>query len=446
LVSRAGLEPVMRLAERVGLHGLVAEKVRVPTDKGANAAGKVGTLVAGMVAGADCIDDMNVVRDGGLRRLFSGVYAPSTVGSFLRAFTHGHVQQLHSVMRHFLVKLVACTNGKLLAGANQVCFVDLDSTLRRVYGKAKRGARFGHTKVGGYNVLLRGYNPLIATLCTPQTAPLLAAVRLRGGNAGSARGAASMVTETVGTARSCGATGEIVVRMDSAFYSHQMIWACRNAGARFSVTVKMDKAIKRAIAAIADDAWVSIRYPKAMWDEDEQRWISDAQIAEISYTAFAGFTYEITARLIVRRVRRLNPQHPTGQDELFTLWRYHALFTDTPYTLTQAEAQHRGHAIIEQVNADLITGPLAHLPSGNFDANAAWLVCAAIAHNLLRTAGHLAAPHYGKARAATLRNQIINVAARVARRARKIVLHLPAGWPWQAAWTHLFATVHTRQT
>jgi Transposase DDE domain group 1 len=442
LVSRAGLEPVMRLAEDADLHGLVAEKVHVPTDKGANAAGKVATIVAGMVAGADSIDKMNIVRDAGTRALFGGVYAPSTLGSFLRTFSHGHVQQLHSVARQFLLGLVRRTKGRLLAGVEQVCFVDIDSMLRRVYGKAKQGAGFGHAKVGGYNVLLRGYNPLLATLSTLVAAPVLAAVRLRGGKAGSARGAASMVAETIATAKAGGATALIIVRADSAFYAGKVIRACRRAGARFSVTVRMDAAIKRAIAAIPDDAWVHIRYPQAIWDEQEQRWISDAQIAEIVYTAFAGTKHEVTARLIVRRVKRLNPQQRAGQEPLFALWRHHAVFTDSPFTLLQAEAHHRGHAVIEQVNADLVDGPLAHLPSGDFNANAAWLICAAIAHNLLRAAGHLAAPRYGKARAATLRNDIINVAARVAHRARQIILHLPAEWPWQNAWTGLFTAVH----
>jgi hypothetical protein len=377
--------------------------------------------------------------------VFGAVYAPSTLGSFLRAFTHGHVQQLHSAARAFLVGLVRGTRGRLLAGAEQVCFVDIDSMLRRVYGKAKQGVGFGHAKVGGYNVLLRGYNPLLATLSTLVAAPVVAAVRLRGGRAGSARGAASMVAEAVSAAKSCGATGLIIVRMDSAFYARKVILACRRAKARFSVTVRMDAAIKRAIATIADDAWISIRYPQAIWDEDEHRWISDAQIAETTYTAFAGTKYEITARLIVRRVKRINPQRKAGQDELFVLWRHHAVFTDSPFVLVQAEAQHRGHAVIEQINADLVDGPLAHLPSGQFNANAAWLICAAIAHNLLRAAGHLAAPRYAKARAATLRTELINVAARIARRARQIVLHLPTGWPWQPEWTRLFTTVHIRQ-
>ncbi len=177
-------------------------------------------------------------------------------------------------------------------------------------------------------------------------------------------------------------------------------------------------------------------------DDDAGRWISDAQIAETTYTAFAGTRHQVTARLIVRRIRRDDPtQHP-DQEELAPAYRYHAVFTDSPYTLTQAEAQHRQHAIIEQINADLIAGPLAHLPSGRFSANDAWLTCAGIAHNLTRAAGHLAAGTWTTARTATIRTRIITVAARLAHRARTIQLHLPQHWPWQAAFDNLFTTVH----
>jgi hypothetical protein len=440
LVSCAGLEPVMRLAELCDLPGIVRERVRLASSVGSNPAGKVATIVAGMVAGADSIDDLDVARHGGMPSLFGGVYAPSTLGSFLREFTHGHVLQLLGASREFLVQLVRRT--PLLAGVGQLCFVDVDSMLRRVYGKRKQGAAFGHTKVGGYNVLLRGYNPLVATLSTPDSAPVVAATRLRAGNAGSARGAASMVAEAVGTAKACGATAEIIVRMDSAFYAKKVIWACRRNEAGFSVTVRMDRKIAAAIDGIAEDAWLDIRYPQAIWDEEEGRWISDAQIAEITYTAFEGTRYAITARLIVRRIKRVNPKQDAGQEELFPQYRYHAIFTDSPFVLVQAEAQHRGHAVIEQVNADLINGPLAHMPSGDFHANGAWLVCAAIAHNLTRAAGHLSGRRYSKARAATIRDQLINVAARIAHRARTIHLHLPEHWPWQHAWDNLFTAVH----
>jgi hypothetical protein len=440
LVSCAGLEPVMRLAQACDLPGIVAEKVRLGTSIGSNPGGKVSAVVAGMVAGADSIDDLNVIRHGGMVAMFGGVYAPSTLGSFLREFTHGHARQLQSAGRQVLVELAERT--PVLSSTKAVTFIDVDSMLRRCYGKKKQGAAFGHAKVGGYDVRLRGYNPLIATLSTLDSSPVVAATRLRAGNAGSARGAASLVAEAIGTAKDCGATGLIVMRADSAFYTRKVVWACRRNGVCFSVTTRIDAKIRTTCEGIPQDRWVDIKYPQAIWDEDEQRWISDAQIAETSYTAFEGTRWAITARLIVRRVKRRNPQAGSGQGELFPSWRYFAVFTDSPFILEQAEAQHRGHAIIEQVNADLIDGPLAHLPSGHFSANSAWLACAGIAHNLLRAAGHLAAPHYATAKAATIRRELIHVAARLAHRARTIHLHLPQRWPWQNAFTHLFVAVH----
>ena len=181
-----------------------------------------------------------------------------------------------------------------------------------------------------------------------------------------------------------------------------MIAAIRRAGALFSVTVPMDPKVKAAIAAIPEDAWTAIRYPRAIWDDQLRAWVSDAEVAEVPYTAFTSKKGQaVTARLIVRRVRDLNQQAAAGQDELFAVWRYHAVFTDSPFELIQAEAQHRDHAIVEQVFADVTDGPLAHMPSGSFPANAAWLTCAAIAHNLLRAAGALASLAYARARGAT---------------------------------------------
>lgn len=192
---------------------------------------------------------------------------------------------------------------------------------------------------------------------------------------------------------------------------------------RFSVTTRIDTKIRAACDSIGDDQWIDIRYPQAVWDDDERRWISDAQIAETTYTAFAGTRHQVTARLIVRRIRRDDPAQAPGQEELLPAYRHHAVFTDSPFTLVQAGAQHRQHAVIEQINADLIAGPLAHLPSGRFNANAAWLTCAGIAHNLTRTAGHLAAGAWTTARTTTIRTRIVNVAARLAHRARTIHLH-----------------------
>jgi hypothetical protein len=368
LVSRAGLVPVMGLAERAGLFALVREHVTVAGPCGANAGAKIGCLVAGMAAGAASIDDMDVLRHGAMPGIFDGVRAPSTLGSFLRSFTWGSVRQLGTVSRELLAGLARRTG--LLPGAGQLAFIDVDSTQRRVYGHAKQGAAFGHTKISGKTVLVRGLNALAATACTPAGAPVIVAARLRGGNANSARGAASLAAEAISAARQAGCTGIIVVRADSAYYSAAFTAACTRAGAFFSVTARMDVAVRAAIAAMPEDGWTPVKYPRAIWDDQLGRWVSDAEVAETSYTAFTSKKKgrAVTARLIVRRVRDLN--HRAGMDELFPVWRYHAVFTDSPFTLIQAEEQHRDHAVIEQVFADLTSGPLAHAPSGSFTASA----------------------------------------------------------------------------
>jgi hypothetical protein len=294
------------------------------------------------------------------------------------------------------------------------------------------------------SLLVRGLNALAAVVSTPLSAPVVAATRLRGGNAASARGAASLAARAISTARACGCTGLLIVRLDSAYYNAAVISAVRRAGARFSVTVPVNPGIRAAIASIGEDAWTPIRYPRAIWDGQLQAWISDAEVAEVQYTAFASKKGQaITARLVVRRVRDLNKKAADGQDELFPAWRYHAVFTDSPFELVQAEGQHRDHAIVEQVFADVTSGPLAHMPSGVFTANAAWLSIAAMAHNLVRAAGALASLPFAKARAATIRRDLIAVAARTARHGRgHLTLHLPEGWHRQHEWLNLLTAAN----
>jgi len=437
LVSHAGLVPVMALAQRAGLADLIAEHVRPGGECGVDAYLKVGCLVAGMAAGADSIDDMDLLRHGAMSTVFGGVRAPSTLGSHLRCYAWGNVSQLEKAGREFLIALAG--QAPLLPGAGTLAFIDIDSMQKRIYGHHKQGARFGHTKIQGKSLLVRGLNALAAVISTPLSAPGIAAARLRGGNAASARGAASLAARAIGTARECGCTGTIVVRMDSAFCNAAVTGAIRRAGARFSVTVPMNASIRAAIAAIGEDVWTAIKYPRAIWDDQLGTWVSDAEIAETQYTAFTSRKgQEVTARLIVRRVRDLNKQAGAGQDELFPAWRYHAVFTDSPFELVQAEGQHRGHAIVEQVFADVTSGPLAHMPSGVFAANAAWLSIAAMAHNLLRAAGALASLPFAKARAATIRRDLIAVAARTARHGRGgLTLHLPEGWHREHEWLNL---------
>jgi hypothetical protein len=432
LVGVAGLVPVAALAARAGLGELVGAQVRINAAGGANPALKVPAIVAGMAAGADSIDDLDLLRHGGMDRLFAAVRAPSTIGTFLRTFTFGHVRQLDAVFARFTAALAAHT--PVLPGAGAVCFVDIDDTVRETYGHHKQGAGYGYSKV-------KGLNALVATASTPIAAPMMVGARLRKGSTASARGAARLVADALVTTKGCGGTGLVITRMDSAFYNHKTLAAVTRHGARFSVTARMDKAVTRAIAAIPDDAWVPIRYPEAIYDEAEQRWISDAEVAETSYTAFTSrpAAEQVTARLIVRRVKRLTPKKATaGQDPLFDTWRHHAIFTNSPMSMLQAESQHRGHAIIETVIADLKNGPLAHLPSGKFTANAAWLVLAAITYNLLRAAGALASVFHAKATTATIRRHLINIPARTATSARRLTLHLPTHWPWEAAWQQLF--------
>jgi hypothetical protein len=439
LVSHGGLVPVMALAERAGLPELLEEHVRPGGECGVNAHLKIGCLVAGMTAGADSIDDMGLLRHGAMDVLFGGVRAPSTLGSHLRSYTWGNVLQIEKAGRELLARL--SREAPLLPGADVLAFVDIDSTQKRVYGHSKQGARFGHTKIQGKSVLVRGLNALIAAVSTPLSAPVVAATRLRGGNAPSSRGAASLAAQAIGTARDCGATGTIIVRMDSAYYAAAVIAAVRRNGARFSVTAPVTAAIRTAIAAIPEDTWQAIEYPQAVWDDQLDCWTSDAEVAQTQYTAFTSKKdkdLHVTARLIVRRVRDKANAAP-GQGELFPAWRYHAVFTDSPFELVQAEEQHRGHAIIEQVIADLSDGPLAHLPSGKFTANAAWLAIAAIAHNLTRAAGTLAGRRHARARAATIRRDLITVAGRAARHGRgRLTLHLPEGWHREHAWLNLF--------
>jgi hypothetical protein len=441
LLTHAGLAPLMALADRAGLPGLLAS-VRPGGPRGVNAATKVSCLLAGMAAGADSIDDMDLLRDGAMDTLFCGARAPSTLGSHLRCYAWGNVRQLDKAHRGFTAALAS--DARLLPGKETFAFIDIDSTQKRVYGYAKEGAAFGHAKVAGKELLVKGLNALISVISTPLSAPVTGPVRLRGGNAGSARGAAGLAAEAIGTARECGCTGTILVRMDCAYYNAAVIGTIRRHGAYFSVTVPMNSSIQAAIASIPEDAWTPIAYPQALWDDQLECWVSDAEVAEIQYAAFTSKPrkQQVTARLLVRRVRAKNEKAAQGQDELFPAWRYHAVFTDSPVELVQAEGQHRDHAIIEQVNADLYAGALAHLPSGVFTANAAWLVIAAMAHNLLRAAGTRAGRPWAKARTATVRRDLVTIGARTARHGRgNLVLHLPAGHHREQAWQNLWTDI-----
>lgn len=383
---------------------------------------------------------LNIVRHGGMKHLFDRVYAPSTLGAFLRSFAFGHVRQLDAISSRFLTNLNNHT--PLLptdrdSAQASMTFVDVDDTVIDVHSASKQGAGFGYQGSRGLNVLL-------ATASTRDSNQIIVGQRLRKGSTSSARGADKFVADALATTARINSDLPALVRADSAYYSSTVVKTARDAGARVSITVRMDKRIKAAIAAISDDAWTGIAYPDAIYDEDSRTWISQAEVAEIPFTAFTSKkkSLQATGRLVVRRIPELNEKkRSAGQNPLFDLYRYHAFFTTVDldcFDAVVADQVHRKHAIIEQINAELKNGALAHMPSGVFNANAAWVAIAAITHNLLRAAAGLIGGRLSTVRAQTLRTRIIGVPARIAHRARRLILHLPRQWPWAKEFARLW--------
>jgi hypothetical protein len=444
VVSFAGLVPLLRLAERAGLGRLTAGLGLGPAPgrsaAGANPASKIATIVAGMAVGADSIQDLAVLRHGGLSRLFGGILAPSTLGTFLRFFTLGHVARLQNMIHQVTVNLAKITGpGGLLPGlATGWAFLDMDSSVSEVYGPGKEGAKYSYTKKLSLNIL-------VTTLSTIGGAPIILGTRLRGGNADTRKKASSMLRQAITRAREHGAAS-LWVRMDSGYYTADLVDIAVRAGAVFSVTAALRSDVYRAIAGIPASAW------QALPTKETGKPSAKYQIAETTLTAFPNVTTQrgkkITARLIVRR-HRDHTQHPSRgrQGELFTGWRYHVILTNAPAHLPAHQVSHHHEAragAIEHVFTDLYAGPLAHLPSGRFAANAAWLALAALTHNLLRTLATLSTTRrHAIARIATIRNHLIHIAARTTTKSRKIHLHLPTNWPWEHTWLTIFSNLHT---
>jgi Transposase DDE domain group 1 len=395
-VASAGLLLPATLAERLGIEQVADQVVSLGDQPGAARPGrKLLTLVHAMVAGGDGIDDVELLRCGSTASVLGHqVMAASTVGTFLRAFTFGHVRQLDKVTGEVLAR--AWTAG---AGPGDgPLIVDVDSTICEVHGYHKQGACYGYTRT-------LGYHPLLATRA--DTGEVLHA-RLRKGAANTARGIARFVDELVARLRRAGAVGELTLRMDSGFWSAKLIRRLRSQRVRYSITVRQTKTVRMAIAAIPEQAWVDIAYQPG----------GVAQVAEV------GFKGD---RLIVRRVRNLG-----DQAQLFATWRYHAFITDRFGTMLELDADHRRHAVCELAIRDLKAGAgLAHLPSGQFNANAAWLLAATLAHNLLRwTAALGLGTRNEQLIAKTIRRTLLVLPGRLTCSARRWRLHLPAEWPW----------------
>jgi hypothetical protein len=415
LVADAGLIQPATLAQHLGLRALFDTHVDLGDAAGhANAGDKAMTLIHSALAGGDSIDDCDALRAGSTEAVLGhAVSAPSTLGTFLRSFTWGHARQLDRVSAELLKRAWQAGAGPREAPVT----IDIDSSIHETHGLKKQGgAKFTYTKV-------RGYHPLYAVIAG--TADVVHS-RLRGGNANPGRGAAGFVTETVNRVRAAGATGPLTLRADSGFYSRKVVDACRKAGVRFSITVKLNKALHKAIAAIPDDAWVPIPY-----------FLDGADVAETTYRPFGRKAPLV--RLIVRRVKPT----PGSQLALFVDYSYHAFITDREATTLELEADHRRHAVVEDAVRDLKYGVgLNHLPSGRFGANAAWLTLNVIAHNLARWVSRIG---LGETLIATdtLRRRHLRTPGRITRSARKLTLHLPKRWPWAEQFNNSLARLRS---
>jgi hypothetical protein len=404
-VASAGLLLPATLAERLGIEQATDQLVDLGERPGAARPGrKLLTLVHAMLAGGDCIDDVELLRCGSTQAVLGHrVMAASTVGTFLRAFTFGHIRQLDRLTETILGRAWAAGAGP---GDGPVT-IDVDSTICEVCGYHKQGAGYGYTH-------RLGYHPLLATRA--DSGEVLHA-RLRKGSANTARGILRFVDELVARLRRAGAVGELTFRMDSGFWSAKLIRRLRRHRVRYSITVRQTKTVRAAIAAIPEAAWVPIAY-------------QPDGVAQVAETPYRG------DRLIVRRVRNQG-----DQAQLFATWRYHAFVTDRVGTMLELDADHRRHAVCELAIRDLKAGAgLAHLPSGQFNANSAWLLAATLAHNLLRWTATLGLGVGDQQTVAkTLRRTLLALPGRLIRSGRQWRLHLPAGWPWAHSFTMALA-------
>ena len=407
VVSDAGIVLVATLSQRLGIEDLARGLIRLCPDRAgaANAGRKVMALVFAMLLGADSIDDCDVLRAGRTRRLLGGwVPAPSTLGTFLRAFTFGHVRQLDKLLGDTLAR--AWQAGAGPGGERLV--IDVDSFVGEVCGRLKQGAAYGYTKV-------LGYHPILATRADTRE---VLHIRLRTGSANTSRGMLRFCDELIARIDRASATGPKLLRADSGFWSKKVFGRLERAGWEYSIGVRMIKQIKEIVDAIEESAWLTVTdYP-----ED-----GEAQIAE---TTYAG------RRLIVRRTRLLGKQA-----ELWPDWRHFCFITNRTEPLALVESEHRDHAVVEQVIADLKDQALVHFPSGHFYANSAWTVIAAIAHNLLRWTQQIGLPDTPVRAARTLRRWLLHVPGRLTRHGRAWTLHLPARWPWHGDYTRALARI-----
>ena len=394
-VANAGIALVSTLADRLGVECLADECVDLAGLPGAGSEGaKVMTLVSAMALGADCIDDVDLLRAGRTSDLLGHrVLAPSTIGTFLRSFTFGHVRQLDRLLGEALGRAWSAGAGP----GDQRLVVDVDSFVGEVFGLKKHGAAFGYTRV-------RGYHPILATRA--DTGEVIQ-IRLRSGSANTSRGMPRFTDELIARVNRAGAAGPKLLRADSGFWNKKIFARLDLAGWQFSIGIRLQPAVRAAIDAIAETAWVTLNdYPKT-------------SIAQIAETTHGG------RRLVVRRVRTLD-----RQGQLLPTWELFPFLTNRTDDLALVEAEHRQHAQVELAIRDLKDQALAHFPSGHFFANAAWTVIAALAHNLLRQTQTLGLTGATIRTASTVRRRLLALPGRLVRSARRWTLRMPARWPW----------------
>jgi hypothetical protein len=404
LVANAGLIVPATLMVRLGLEPLINSTVRLVGRVGGALPGrKVLTLVATILAGGSHIDHAGVLRAGATQRVLPfRVMAPSTLGTFLRAFTFGHVRQLDKVAGETLRRAWHFGAGP----GDAAVTIDVDSTICEVHGKQKRGAAYGYTRV-------LGYHPLLATRA--DTGEILHA-RLRKGS--SQRGAKRFIEELIARVRRAGAAGALVVRADSGFWSYALIDTLTRLKVGWSITVNLNPSLRACVDAIDETAWCRIDYPAG----------GEAAVAETTYVTGRGRDRR-ELRLVVRRSRLVDP----AQAALWPDWRHHAFITSLDTPAVELDQFHREHATVELAIRDLKEGAgLEHCPSGHFFANAAWLACAVLAHNLWRWTAELGElrPEAKLTVARTVRTRVIALPGRLVNRAGRSILRLPARWPW----------------
>lgn len=406
LVADAGLILPATLMVRLGLEALVNDTVRLAGRVGGSRPGrKVLTLVASILVGGSHIDHAARLRAGATQRVLPfRVMAPSTLGTFLRAFTFGHVRQLDRVIAETIRRAWSFGAGP---GADAMT-IDLDSTICEVHGHQKEGAAYGYTKV-------LGYHPLLATRA--DTGEVLHA-RLRKGS--SQRGVKRFAEELIPRVRRAGAAGALTVRADAGFWNYALIDTLTRLGVRWSITVRINKQIRACIDSIDEKAWTPIAYPDG----------GRAEVAETVYGTGKG-KHRRELRLVVRRTRLTE----RAQQRLWPDWRHHAFITDLDLPVVEMDQFHRDHATVELAIRDLKEGAgMEHCPSGEFFANAAWLACAVLAHNLTRWTARLGDVHPDTQLtvARTIRTRLFSLPGRIVNRSGTPTLRLPEHWPWEA--------------